>query len=416
MTNRIPESRPVISRKSARKFALNAQMLGQNSSVDGITPSLETIFDQLGYVQIDTIAVIERAHHHTLWSRHAEYVSDQLHVLQAESQKVFEYWGHAASYLPIQDYRFYRPVMERFRRGGSAWHRSFLEKYGHLMDPVLKRIESEGPLSSKDFKPPPGTHRGPWWDWKPSKAALELLYWRGDLMIRERRKFQKIYDLTHRVLPPGIDTQIPDDAERGQFFVGRALTAHGLATETEIRNHIHGAGKKTISLALKVMTDSGEICPVSVENVPGKTYFMSSDLLNQPVCNEPSREIHILSPFDNLIILRDRVRRLFDYAYLLECYVPADKRRYGYFTLSVLFGDEFVARLDPKVHRNTGEFEVRVLIFEPDFKPGTEYIEKFAKKLRHFARFNGCRKITLGTVKPRGSKGELVRALRKFRE
>jgi len=182
-------------------FALKAQGL---AGPDGCEPDLSTVHGvirRLGYVQIDTISVIRRAHHHTLWNRCRGYRADTLHRLQAEERKIFEYWGHAASYLPMEDYRFYIPQMKRYFDPKGKWVKNRYREYGHLMDGMLERIRREGPLGSRDFKSEERTGNSAWGNWKPAKIVLELLFWRGELMVTRRENFHRIYDLTERVLP-----------------------------------------------------------------------------------------------------------------------------------------------------------------------------------------------------------------------
>ena len=352
-------------------------------------------------MQIDTISVIERAHHHTLWTRRQDYDPRMLHELQAVDRRVFEYWGHAASYLPISDYRYYLPLKRDYRNPRSKWTRQMLEKHGHLMDSVLERIRVEGPLGSRDFEPPPGIKRGTWWDWKPRKTALELLFWRGDLMVRERRNFQRLYDLTERVLPPETDTRIPDEDELGRFLVRRALSAHGVAREREINTYIHAAGKKTISGALRDLLESGEVLRVAIEKQDGIDYYALREIIQRSISiRKNTPEVILLSPFDNFIIQRDRTKRLFGFDYVLECYVPPTKRRYGYFTVPVLWGESFAGRFDPKADRKNKHLIVRKLVFEPHFKDFDGFIPQLEEKLRAFARFNQCERITIEEVSP----------------
>jgi len=246
----------VVPLDLARRMALSLQLLGaeteQPPGKEGVARTIET----LGYVQIDTIAVVARAHHHTLWVRRPDYEPTMLHELLVEDRRVFEYWGHAASYLPISDYRYYIPKMIGYREAKTAWAQRRLERAGHLLEPVLERIRAEGPLTSKDFAPEPGAQRGTWWDWKPAKIALELLFWRGELMIAERRNFQRVYDLAERVLPPGTATTVPDQGELGRFLIRRALAAYGVAREREIRDHIRGADRALISRVLAEMENA----------------------------------------------------------------------------------------------------------------------------------------------------------------
>lgn len=397
-----------LSLKSARKIALNAQYLDSRTKIPpGKKGVLQTI-EKLGYVQIDTIAVIERAHHHTLWTRLPDYDPVMLHTLQAKDRQVFEYWGHAASYLPMSDYRYYLPRMHKYRTFMTKGARQRLERYGHLMGNVLERIRKEGPLGSKDFAPPPGKKRGTWWNWKPAKFALEILFGRGDLMVTERRNFQRIYDLTERVLPENTDISVPDDDELGRFLVYRALSAYGLALENEICNHIHAAGKEVIKRSLLDLVYSNEVVPLMVEGQNDTVYYALPEMIETAVkFRKKSPCVFLFSPFDNLIIQRNRIKHLFGFDYALECYLPASKRKYGYFTIPVFWGEEFAGRLDAKADRKKKRMIIRNLIFEPEFADVGGILPFFADKLALFAQFNQCREIKIEKVSPVGIKPHL---------
>ena len=382
-------------------MALNAQLLdGYAALPDGKEGVAQTI-ESLGYVQIDTIAVVERAHHHTLWTRYRDYDPDMLHKLQAQDRRVFEYWGHAASYLPMSDYRFYLPRMRSFNAPVTSWEKYFIEKHEHLTGPILERIQQEGPLSSKDFKPPPGKRRGEWWDWKPAKGALEVLFWRGELMVTKRRNFQRVYDLTERVLPEDVDTRYPDDDELGRFLVRRALSAYGIAREKEIREHIHASHKEVISRSLVDMLDAGEVIPVDIEGLDSADYYALPELIEQTARLERlDPHVRLLSPFDNLVIQRERIKHLFGFDYTLECYLPAAKRKYGYYSLPILWGEQFIGRLDPKAERKKKVLTVRNLVFEPQFEVNDEFLAEFAHALTLFMHFNQCESVEIENVLP----------------
>ncbi|MFH1567087.1 MAG: crosslink repair DNA glycosylase YcaQ family protein [Gemmatimonadota bacterium] len=220
--------------------------------------------ERLGYVQIDTIAVVQRAHEHVLWSRRPDYEPQMLHQLQAVDRRVFEYWTHAASYVPMTDYRFYAPGMRRFADGErmQSWRRD----NGKLTRHVLRRIREEGALAASDFEAPPGK-RGPWWDWKPAKRALEYLFWAGELTISERRGFQRLYDLTERVLPEWVDTTEPSPEEQAQFSVRRTLGNYGVADVPHVRYWLRDEG--AVAAALVDLIDAGEVTPVRVRGWEG---------------------------------------------------------------------------------------------------------------------------------------------------
>jgi len=391
-----------ISLDQARRLAIRSQLLDGGGGLPRGTEGVARAIERVGYVQIDTISVVERAHHQTLRARRADYDSAMLHQLLAVDRRVFEYWGHAASYLPMADFRYYLPRMRRSPESarGKAW----MAQNGDIAEDVLRRIEKEGPLASKDFQAPEGRKGGTWWDWKPTKMALEMLLTQGKLMIAERRNFQRVYDLTERVLPKGVDTRVPEASEVARFLVRRALGAYGVAREREIREHIHGADRETLSAALAALVEEGEVTPVSVPAIDGPTLYANSTALASD-CAKPSEpRCVLLCPFDNLIIQRDRTKWLFGFDYAVECYVPEPKRKHGYFVFPILFGDSLIGRLDPKAERRTKTLIVRRLSFEPSFDRFDAVLPPFASAVARFARFNGCERVLFETIRPTGLK------------
>ncbi len=397
-----------ISQKAARRMILNAQLLDGRKKIKKGREGVAQAIGHLGYVQIDTISVIERAHHHTLWTRVPGYLPEDLHRAQAVDRTLFEYWGHAASLLPMGDYRFYIPMMRSFY-DPTSWYRGWLEKYGDHIGPVLRRVREEGPKAARDFENPGKRGRGPWWDWKPAKAALEMLFWRGELMIRERRGFQRVYDLTERVLPAGTDVRPPAPEELGRFIVRRALGALGVAGEKEIRDYIRIGDRNIVANALKEMLSSAEIICLAVEGQDGVFYARQDVLAAASRLRSAAPRVRLLNPFDNLVISRSRLKQRFAFDYTLECYVPKDKRRHGYFTLPVLFGENIVGRLDPKAERKTGTLIVRRLALEPGFDDVERLIPELALALCDLARFNGCHAVRFEEVRP----GKLLAPLKK---
>lgn len=392
---------------------LHAQGLDGRTKFTKNTNGVYQIIDKLGYVQLDTIAVIARAHHHTIWTRLPNYKPEMLDSLMSDERRVFEFWSHAASYLPMDDYRFYLPRMKSFREGKVNWAKYVQKKFGHLADPVLQQVKEKGPVTSRDLKIPQDKKKGQWWNWNPIRYALEILFWRGDIMVTERRNFQRVYDLTERVLPDSIDTRIPDNDEQGRFLVRRALMAYGTATEFDIQNHIYGAEKKTISEAMTELVECGDVVRIVVGSNDDKPSFALSDVLEKTAgLRKNRRRLSLLSPFDNLIIQRERTRRLFNFDYTLECYKPAPKREYGYFVLPILWGEELVGRLDPKADRKKKNLIVRYLYLEPGFDCNDEFLDALANKLIDFARFNGCDDITIEKTSPAKIGSELRRKIR----
>jgi hypothetical protein len=377
-----------IALPEARRLALHAQGLdGGRTSQTGKAGVLAAI-ERLGYVQIDTISVVERAHHHVLWSRRPDYTPDMLHELQASDRAVFEYWTHAASYVPMTHFRYYRPHMLAASGGGRTQH--WLQEQREVVDHVLGRIREEGALGSVDFPPPEGVKRGPWWDRTPAKHALEALFNAGILMISERRGFQRVYDLAERVLPPALDLSEPSPEESDRFLVLRSLAAFGVAGAGEIRWGHRGHGDLTP--LLRRMAAEGEVVPVEVEGLEGERWALPERLAALEAAT-PEQRVHILSPFDNLVIRRGRLRELFGFDYTLECYVPAAKRRYGYFCLPLLRGDRFIGRLDAKAERKQRVLVVKKMHFEPDLGDPAALLPALTAELHAFAAFNGCETV-----------------------
>ncbi len=364
--------------KQARWLALRAQLL------TGPRPqNVLTVIKHLGYVQIDTIHVIERAHHHVLWSRLPDYEPATLSRLLDGQSEVFEYWAHAAAYLPLTDYRFHATKMGRFTEQ-SPWFKRTLEQHGHLMTAVKERITEEGPLGSRDFI---DTERRGTWLFKPARMALELLWQRGEIMVARRESFRRVYDLTERVLPDWVDTTPPTEDEVGHFILRRALTAHGVLTEREIRGHLWSRWRGP--LPLKELIATGEVIELTIDGLR-ETHYALSEQLDQLPKRNPPRRLHLLNPFDNLIINRKRLKKLFGFDYSLECYKPKVKRQYGHFILPILWGSDFVGRLEVKAERKAKELRLLGLWWEDNQKPGAKLRQALEEKLSGLAKFNRC--------------------------
>ena len=391
-----------INSETARTIVVQSQLLNTipNDSQKG--NGVAEILERLGYVQIDTINVLNRAHHHTLWTRLPHYQSQDLHQTQTEQKRIFEYWGHAMSYLPMADYRFYLPYKLHFSSPYGSWAKERLEKYGHIMEPTLQRIREEGPLATKDFISEETDHRGTWWDWRPVKMALELLFWQGKLMIAERKKFQKVYDLPERVLPDWIDTSMPSDEELGRFLVQRALKAYGLATEREIVDHLRVAEKKVIVKALKEMCAVDEVLTVTVKTDEKELmYYVLPEMMEKSSkVSSANNEVFILSPFDNFCIQRARMKALFNFDYALECYLKPEQRKFGYFALPLFWKDRFIGKMDAKADRKEKTLLIHHLQFEDSFKLDETFKSALHSKVAAFAKFQNCQRFVVEKISP----------------
>ena len=392
----------------ARQMALACQGLNGRWNVpegkDGVAAAIE----RLGYVQIDTISVVRRAHHHTLWVRRPDYEPQMLHELQARDRRVFEWWASAMSYVPMSDYRYYAVRMGR--DSVRSWKRAWLLENEDVVGQVLERIREEGPLGSSDFKAPEGYKRGTWWSWKPAKEALEVLFDVGVLMVTERRGFQRIYDLRERVLPAWVDTTVPTQEELDQFVIRRALGGLGFAAVDGVRWG-RWRGVQAGVEAVQDLVDSGEVTTFAMEGAEGQTFCGLTQVIDEVTCNQGSKLVHILSPFDNLVIQRRWLSTFFGFEYKLEAYTPAAKRRYGYYSLPILWGERFVGRVDAKADRKAKAFIVRNLVFEPGFGDYAELIPLLAARLRLLAAFAGCEGFDVEKTDPANIKDPLASKL-----
>lgn len=381
-----------ITQPEARRLILRSQGLDGTWALPPGKEGVAQTVERLAYVQIDTIAVVERAHHHVLWSRHRDYAPSLLDELQACDRRVFEYWwSYGTSYVPMSDYRYYLPRMRAYAESARTDH--WLAAHQQVVDEVLERIRQEGPLGAAAFQAPAGFERGTWWNWKPAKEALERLFWAGRLMIAARRGFQRFYDLTERVLPAGTDTSEPSRAEAIRWLVRRATGAQGIVSARGSRWSY--GDRREIAQALHELLDAGEIVSVQVAGINKEAYYALPAALNAATSLAPSPRVHLLSPFDNLVIQRAHVQRLFGFDFALECYLPQGKRRYGYFSLPILWGDRFVGRLDPKAERRAGALLVRGMSLEPDTAVDDDFWPALAAELRAYAAFNGCAQVVL---------------------
>ncbi|MCB9287737.1 MAG: YcaQ family DNA glycosylase [Lewinellaceae bacterium] len=385
-----------ISLKEARLLAIHSQGLTTAHPFKGKKGALQAI-EQIGYAQIDTLAVVKRAHHHVLWSRVDGYQPHHLHQL-VEEKSVFEYWAHAAAYLPMRDYRFTIPRQEEVRASDGMWH----HRNPGLIKYALDRIRAEGPLMSRDFDKGKlklyfGNNKEGWSASAISHTLFQL-FMEGELMVAGRKGFQKIYDLTERALPADVDTRRPNREEYIHFLIERDIRAHGLLKAGEIGYLIKNSAAD-INRRLVQMVEAGELIQLKVEGQEAPYYAFPSALEKLENLSR-ERRIRILSPFDNLVIQRRRLEELFGFSYTLECYVPKDKRKVGYFSLPLLRGNEFTGQIDLKAERKSQVLHVKNLVWEKG-KAKQEHLWKaLARSLQEFAAFNDCKSLDPAATLP----------------
>lgn len=376
---------------SLKQLTLFNQGLGKTSRfAKGLDGTLQAI-EHLGYVQIDTISVVERAHHHILWSRVPDYELSHLNSLVGERQ-IFEYWYHAASYLPMKDYRYALPAMMSVRKGESRY---FNRGDQHLMNEILARVRAEGKIRLRDIDKNNKKSLGNWWNTGPGRRAFEQLYMQGDLMICERNGMEKVFDLTERCMPENIDLSVPTLYEYAQYLFNNTLRAHGTFTWKQLVHLKKNNLKEIMRVVLKEQIDAGVVSAIKLEN--GQTLYVDVAAMEQKVGTDFG--LKILSPFDNSLIHRDRLASLFEFDYRIECYVPAAKRVYGYFCLPILYQDELVGRVDCKAHRSIKELEVISLHLEKTIKNKELFLFDLEQELKRFAAFNQCSTINDKVIK-----------------
>lgn len=380
-----------LSRAEAAAMAYRARFGAPNGGSSSPLARAAAMLDRVGHVQIDTISVVERAHHHAFWAADRDYVPGLLPALEAEPRRAFEYWAHAAAYLPLSDYRFCLPRMRRIAETGHEW----FPTERSVVDGVLERIRAEGPLRASDFQGGEGP-RGPWWDWKPAKAALEYLFMSGRLLVRARPGFQKLYDLADRVLPDGLDTRYPSDEELGDWYVDRAARAYGVFWASDVA-YLRKDGRETVAGALARAAESARLRPARVEGEKRPAWVSAEALESAGAVHGEDRPVRVLSPFDPYLIDRKRARRLLGLEYTLECYVEEAKREFGYFALPLLYRGLPAGRLDCVAQRKERRLLVkRAELLPPSEPPGAREAFRAAlhEELAAFATFNGCDELS----------------------
>ena len=388
-----------LSADGARALLLAAQGLLLPPARPATKGDALALIQRMGALQIDTIHVVARSPYFVLWSRLGAYDPAWLDELLREGA-LFEYWSHAASFLPIDDYPLYRRLMlDRVKGRSSA--ADWVVEQADVAAAMLAHIAANGPVRSVDFARADGAPRG-WWNWKPDKRTLEHLHSVGDLMIARRERFQRVYDLRERVLPAWNDAVAPPLAEVIPALTLKAVRALGVATAAWLPDYFR-LPKRSVVAAVNELVAAGALVPVAVEGWPALAYAHADDrALVEAAAGgslRPERTT-LLTPFDPIVWDRRRCQATFGFDYLLECYVPAAKRRFGYFTLAILRRGALVGRLDAKAHRKAGVFEVIGLFLEPGVALSEELAADLALALHECAAWHGTPEVAVRRSEP----------------
>lgn len=377
----------IISSVQARKIILHAAGLAERAQFGTGPEAVYRLIDHLGYVQLDTNYVVERAHHHSIAARVPDYQHNWLADLQAEG-RIFEFFTSDSGFIPMHDFRFSLPLKESF----ATNRKPITPAEKRLMAEVLDRVEREGPLMVTDFENDRQEASSGWWDWRPAKVALERLYLDGKLMITRKKDFKKLYDTPLNILPVDTDTTMPTPEEFARHVIRRNLQGLGIAYVKELAWRARFVKGNLVKKELAKMVDEGEVLSVVLEGIKTAALYMLPYYQNKEITI--TGDAFILSPFDVLNVFRHRLKDFFDFDYQIECFVPAPKRKYGYFCLPILIGDTFVARMDAKADRKQNVLIVHNLHFE-DVKLDTAMLDKLVEALKDFVQFNQCRDIVI---------------------
>ena len=389
-----------LSITEARRLALAAQQFTKPRTLRGAR-DVGAVVRKLGALQIDSVNVLVRSHYLPLFSRFGPYKREWLDQAAYDGHKrsLFEYWGHEASFLPLEFYPLFRWRMERARRGEGTWGRlrRYANEHQDLVADALAQIRERGPLGASGLEGS-GKSSGGWWGWSQGKEIMEWLFWSGQVTTATRRNFERLYDLVERTLPPevvALPTPTKEDAQR--TLLEESARALGVATLRDLRDYFR-LPTADAAARLRELLDAGVLVPVEVEGWKQLAYMHAR--LRLP---RSANATALLSPFDSLIWERQRTERLFDFTYRLEIYTPAHKRQHGYYVLPFLHGDRIVARVDLKSDRQNSRLQVK----GGSAEEGVEekwIVEPLMTELKSLAAWLGLEAVQLAS-----RRGELMR-------
>ena len=389
-----------LSHTAAQQLMVAAQGLHRWPDQPATKADVLDTIRHMGALQIDTIHVVARSPYLVLWSRLGTYDPDWLDQLLAE-KAVFEYWSHEACFLPIEDYPLYRRLMLGHDRGGWLRARQWATEHRDEVNHMLAFIREHGPVRSSDFIRTDG-QTGSWWNWKPEKVTLEVLHTLGELMITQRSNFHRIYDLRERVVPLWDDINAPSLDEVRRLLTLKAVRALGITSARWVPDYFRTRSAGSAML-LETLVVEGNLRSVEVTGWDLPAYIHPDNVpLAEAIAHgtvQPELTT-LLSPFDPLVWDRKRARAIFGFDYTIECYTPAAKRRYGYFSLPILRRGALVGRLDPKAHRATKVFEVKALHLEPGIPVTHDLVQDLAVALHQCATWHQTPEIVIRWTDP----------------
>ncbi|HJW42203.1 MAG TPA: crosslink repair DNA glycosylase YcaQ family protein [Rhizomicrobium sp.] len=361
---------------------------------EGGAGSVAPLIRKLGYVQLDSIRIVERAHHHILFSRHTGYRPRHLDRLQAKTPALFEHWTHDSSLIPLEHYPHWRHRFAKSRANIAKWRERFGDD--RVLGTVRAHIEQHGAARARDFAHL-GGRTGPWWGWGPAKAALEFLWRTGELAVLERDGFEKIYDLSERTIPKALRMARPSRSETHDWAHDQALARLGAGTARMIADFWGHASIPEAAKWIETEKQRGRLIDVTLEGAGEYRGFQAvarpgieAEIAALPA---PTSRLRVLSPFDPILRDRARVERIFGFDYRIEVFVPGPKRKYGYYVFPLLEGDRFVGRIDMKAERSKDALAIKALWMEARLRLTTARRAKLERELARQAKLGGVRDI-----------------------
>ncbi|MFZ5964297.1 winged helix-turn-helix domain-containing protein [Thalassococcus sp. BH17M4-6] len=391
-------SRPVLDTRAARRLFLHRHGLAEPPTGTAKGADLTALIERLGFVQVDSINTVERAHHMILFARRQSYRPRHVAALLEKDRSLFEHWTHDAAIIPLSLYPLWHLKFARDAQALPArWREGRRAGYLEQCDTILERIEANGPVCSADVGEGEQRGSGGWWDWHPSKTALEYLWRSGQLSVCHRESFRKFYDLTRRVIPTEYRNDVPDPAKAIDRLCNCALDRLGFATSGEIAAFwdivTPAEARDWCARALQ----SGAVIEIDLATPDGPRRSLARpDVLHEAeVAPQPPGRMRVLSPFDPALRDRKRAERLFGFHYRIEVFTPAAKRRYGYYVFPLLEGDRLVGRVDMKADRKAGVLNVTGLWPERRVRWTDARQARFEAELTRYCRLAGVERYAL---------------------
>lgn len=389
-------SLPHLSLADARNLHLAAQGLLNKPRRRASLEDIPATISRMSLLQIDTINIVARSPYLVLFSRLGNYPAQWLDESLARGE-LMEYWAHEACFMPRSDFRLIRHRMLAPEKMGWKYKDAWMQEHEAEIAQLIQHIHDKGPVRSADFEHPRKGASG-WWEWKPHKRHLEGLFTAGKVMVIERRNFQRVYDLTHRVMPDWDDERdLVSQTEAEIIMLDNSARSLGIFREQWLADY-YRLKRPALAAWREARAEQQQIIAVHVEKLGN--LWLHDDLL--PLLERAlagkltATHSAVLSPFDPVVWDRKRAEQLFDFSYRLECYTPAPKRQYGYFVLPLLHRGQLVGRMDAKMHRQTGILEVISLWLQEGIKPTTMLQKGLRQAITDFASWQQATRVTLG--------------------